>query len=67
MAKVLYIKANARPEGISRTYRISDSYIKAYRKIHPEDEIIALDLYKDGINFLPVGNLTDLHAPKQGK
>jgi len=67
MTKVLYIKANARPEGISRTFRISDSFIKAYRKIHPEDEIITLDLYKEGINFLPVGNLTDLHAPDQGE
>ncbi|MDP4268218.1 MAG: NAD(P)H-dependent oxidoreductase [Bacteroidota bacterium] len=67
MTKVLYIKANARPDGISRTYRISDSFIKEYKKTHPADEIITLDLYKEGINFLPVGELSDLHRPKAGE
>jgi FMN-dependent NADH-azoreductase len=67
MSKVLYIKANARPEGISRTYRISDSFIETYKKNHPGDEIITLDLYKEGVNFLPVGSLSDLHKPKAGE
>jgi FMN-dependent NADH-azoreductase len=67
MAKVLYIKANARPEGISRTYRISESFIEAYMRSHPADEIITLDLYKDGIDFLPQGSLSDLHRPKPGE
>lgn len=67
MSKVLYIKANARPEGISRTYKISDSFIKTYQEAHPEDEIITLDLYHEGINFLPQGDLSDLHSPKPGE
>lgn len=64
MSKVLYIKANARPDGISRTFRISDSFIEAYKKHHPEDEIITLDLYKENIGFLPIGDLEDLHRPE---
>ena len=28
MSKVLYVKANAKPEGVSRTFKISDSFIK---------------------------------------
>lgn len=67
MGKVLYIKANARPEGISRTYRISDSFIQTYKETHPQDEIITLDLYQEGVNFLPPGDLSDLHRPKAGE
>lgn len=67
MSKVLYIKANARTEGISRTYQISDSFIESYREFHPDDEIITLDLYKEGINFLPQGELNDLHRPNPGE
>jgi FMN-dependent NADH-azoreductase len=67
MSKVLYIKANAKTEGQSRTYRISDSFIKVYKESHPEDEIITLDLYKEGIDFLPQGDLSDLHSPKPGE
>ena len=66
-SKVLYIKANARPEGISRTYRVSKSFIETYKELHPEDEIITLDLYKEGISFLPQDELSDLHRPKPGE
>jgi Acyl carrier protein phosphodiesterase len=52
MSKVLYIKANAKPEGESRTFQISDAFMDSYKKLHPEDEIITLDLYKEGIQFL---------------
>lgn len=64
MSRVLYIKGNARPEGMSRTYKISESFIKKYKELHPQDEIITLDLYKEGINFLPQGELSDLHRPE---
>lgn len=67
MSKVLYIKANAKPEGTSRTYRISDSFIEHYKESHPNDEIITLDLYKEGIDFLPQDELINLHMPKPGE
>ncbi len=35
MSKVLYIKANAKPEGQSRTFKISDNFIDEYKKIIP--------------------------------
>lgn len=66
MSKVLYIKANAKLEGESRTFAISDKFIEEYKKHNPSDEIITLDLYKEGIEFLPVGQLNQLHAPKPG-
>lgn len=66
MCKVLYIKANAKPEGLSRTFKISDAFIESYKKDHPEDEIITLDLYKEGINFLSEEGVT-LHRPAPGE
>lgn len=66
MSKVLYIKANAKEEGKSRTFKISDSFIKEYKKVNPHDEIITLDLYKEGISMLPVGQLDEIHVPAPG-
>ncbi|MDF2858699.1 MAG: azoR2 [Neobacillus sp.] len=66
MSRVLYIKANAKEEGQSRTFKISDSFIEEYKKANPDDEIITLDLYKERIDFLPIGKLAELHAPEPG-
>lgn len=66
MCKVLYIKANAKPEGTSRTFKISEAFIEAYKKDHPEDEIITLDLYKEGISFLTEEGVS-MHAPAPGE
>ncbi len=66
MSKVLYIKANAKEEGQSRTFKISDSFIEEYKALNPKDEIITLDLYKEGISFLPVGKLDEIHTPAPG-
>lgn len=67
MSKVLYIKANAKEEGESRTYKISNSFIEAYKKNNPEDQITTLDLYEEGISFLPKGQLNELHMPEPGQ
>jgi len=64
MSKVLYIKANAKPEGAKRTFRISDSFIDSYRRQHPEDEIITLDLYKEGISLLTFNDINSVFGPK---
>jgi len=67
MSKVLYVKANAKLEGESRTFKISDHFIETYKTTHPEDEIITLDLYEEGITFLPKGQLEILHRPNPGE
>jgi len=64
MSKVLYIKANVKPEGQSRTFKISDSFIEEYKKINPNDEIITLDLYKENIDFLKGEDLGVVFGPK---
>lgn len=64
MSKLLYIKANAKPEGQSRTFKISDSFIEAYKQSHPDDEVITLDLYKEDIKFLTTEDINNVFGPK---
>ena len=64
MSKVLYINANIKPEGQSRTFRISDEFVESYKKQHPNDEVVVLDLYKEGIDFLRPEDLGVLFGPK---
>lgn len=66
MSKVLYIKANAKSESTSRTFKISDEFIKTYQETHPEDEIITLDLYKEEISFLSEEGIM-MHRPAPGE
>lgn len=66
MSKVLYIKANSKPEGTSRTFKISDSFIETYREHNPDDKIVILDLYKEGIDFLTEEGVM-MHRPNPGE
>lgn len=64
MSKVLYIKANIKNEGESRTFKVSDSFVEEYKKNNPEDEIITLDLYKENIDFLRPDDLGKIFGSK---
>jgi len=64
MSTILYIKANAKPEGQSRTFRISDEFISTYRKLHPNDQITTLDLYKEDIGLLSADDINTIFMPK---
>lgn len=52
MSTVLYIKANPKSNEESRTFRISEKFIAAYRAASPDDKISTLDLYPMGCQFL---------------
>lgn len=67
MSKVLYIKANAKEEGQSRTFKISDSFIEEYKKHHPQDEVMTLDLYKEDIGFLSEEGIRLKLNPGEGR
>ncbi|MEF9951947.1 MAG: NAD(P)H-dependent oxidoreductase [Clostridium sp.] len=64
MGKVLYIKANPKPEGYSRTCKVSDHFIEEYKKNNPEDEVVTIDLYNEQIDFLREEDLKVLFSPK---
>lgn len=63
MAKLLYIKANPKPDNLSRTFRISESFIDAYRDNHPDDQIVTLDLYAEEIQWLTGDDLKNAFGP----
>ena len=70
MAKVLYVKANPKPDHLSRTFQISERFIETYREHNPGDEIITLDLYKEGISWLTADDIkasVDLTPEEQRK
>jgi FMN-dependent NADH-azoreductase len=60
MSKLLYIKANPKPVEQSVTFKMSEAFIEEYKEAHPSDEIITLDLYKEGIKFLDAQMLADM-------
>ena len=51
MSKLLYIKANIKPEGQSRTFQVADGFIEEYKRLNPNDEVIVRDLYNENIDF----------------
>lgn len=64
MSTVLYIEANIKPEGVSRTFKVSDKFIEAYKQSHPNDSIIELNLYKENIRFLTESDINTVFGPK---
>lgn len=64
MKNLLYIKANVKPDEISKTYQISDNFVEEYQRNNPQDEIIILDLYKEKIDFLRAQDLSVVFGEK---
>ncbi|QGU94084.1 FMN-dependent NADH-azoreductase [Clostridium bovifaecis] len=64
MSKLLYIKANPKPDNVSRTFRISEEFIKGYKEKNPQDEVITLDLYKENIHHLTLEDINDIFSQK---
>lgn len=67
MSKILYIKANIKPEGQSRTFKISDKFVEEYKLQNPDDDIVTLDLYKENIDFLKGEDLGDIFGSKNNE
>ncbi|ERJ11478.1 FMN-dependent NADH-azoreductase [Haloplasma contractile] len=52
MTKVLYIKANPKPDTESNTFKLANEFIDEYKRLNKEDEVKVLDLYKENVTFL---------------
>jgi FMN-dependent NADH-azoreductase len=64
MSKVLLIKANPKEDNQSDTFKLANKFLEQYKKNNPDDEIITLDLYKEGIDFLNQDILTQMFTGK---
>jgi FMN-dependent NADH-azoreductase len=66
MKTILYIKADPKSNSESRTFRISEKFIEAYKINNPDDKIVTLDLYKEGVKFLDAQGVS-MHRPAPGE
>lgn len=55
MAEVLYVYANPKPIEVSFTLRLAKVFFDEYKKHHPDDKIVSLNLYKEEIPFVDEG------------
>jgi FMN-dependent NADH-azoreductase len=52
MKKVLYIKANPKAASDSYTFKMSEEFIREYKKNNPNHEVIEVDLYERNVGHL---------------
>ena len=67
MAKILYVKANPKPDEHSNTFKLANKFLDEYKKKNPQDEIITLDLYKEHIRPLDDLLLQDMFNRKDNE
>lgn len=48
MSRVLYIKASPRTDR-SHSLAVADAFLEAYRRAHPGDEVVTLDLFREDL------------------
>ena len=66
MAKLLYIQASPR-DGRSRSIQVADAFLAAYRKAHPGDEAVTLDLFRKDLPAFDGPALDAKYAIMHGK
>ncbi|MBB6669531.1 FMN-dependent NADH-azoreductase [Cohnella nanjingensis] len=66
MAKALFIKANDRPAEQAVSVQMYDTFLKAYKEAHPNDEITELDLYQAELPYYGNDAITGTFKAAQG-
>lgn len=66
MATLFHLIAHPSPD-TSRTVRIAREFVKTYREHHPEDTILTLDLFQEGIPLLEAPHITAMFSPDKGR
>lgn len=71
MTKVLFVKANNRPAGEAVSVKLYETFLDSYKKSHPQDTVVELDLYNEELPYIGVdfvnatfrgGDLTEKEA-----
>ncbi|WP_018923529.1 FMN-dependent NADH-azoreductase [Salsuginibacillus kocurii] len=60
MAKVLFIKANSRPDDQAVSLQMYNSFKAEYEKTHPNDEIEELDLFEENLPYYSVDKINGM-------
>ncbi|GAA0328564.1 FMN-dependent NADH-azoreductase AzoRB [Bacillus carboniphilus] len=67
MSKVLYITAHPHDDTQSYSMAVGKAFIDTYKEVHPNDEIVNLDLYKEHIPEIDVDVFNGWGKLKSGK
>ena len=54
MTTVLFVKANNRPAGEAVSVKLYETFLDSYKKSHPQDKVIELDLYNEELPYIGV-------------
>jgi len=66
MAKLLYIQASPR-DGRSHSIQVADAFLAAYRKAHPGDAVVTIDLFRKDLPAFDGAILDAKYAIMHGK
>ncbi len=67
MANLLYITCNVKPQDTSRSLSLGYEFLEEYLRFNPQDEVQALDLYRDSIQRVDQDVLNALRRIEQGE
>lgn len=67
MAKVLYITAHPHDDTQSYSMAVGKAFIETYKEVHPDHEVVHLDLYKEYIPQIDVDVFNGWGKLKSGK
>lgn len=54
MNKILFVKANNRPAKEAVSVKLYETFLDSYKKSHPQDDIVELDLYNEELPYIGV-------------
>ncbi|MCE7794072.1 FMN-dependent NADH-azoreductase [Salipaludibacillus sp. CUR1] len=66
MSKVLFIKANPRPEDQSVSVKMYNTFISNYKSENPEDEIEELDLFQENLPYYDTDKINGMFKQASG-
>ncbi|WP_075891021.1 FMN-dependent NADH-azoreductase [Actinomyces provencensis] len=66
MTRLLVVRAHPLDAGTSRTMRLTDEFVAAYRAAHPEDSVTDLHLYEVAIPEIDLDLLNGWHSLRSG-
>lgn len=66
MSKILFIKANNRPSDQAVSVKMYDAFVESYRKLHPKEEFVELDLFQEHLPYIDNVMLTGIYKASQG-
>ncbi|SFJ51176.1 FMN-dependent NADH-azoreductase [Thermoflavimicrobium dichotomicum] len=66
MSTVLFVKANPRPFEQAVSVKLYDAFLDAYKNVHPEDEIVELDLFAEKLPYYDLDMINGMYKLANG-